>query len=135
MKIILSSLLLVLFLTSCSHLGLKTVRNSNHETSEDLDFDPEPARARAHNPGKVVSAKDTKTMEDINKAMEAYINRKDSKDLTKLCQDLRFDCYVDNKVFPAKRKKVKRSIPPFATGSKLGLHGEDRVQVRYEFFP
>ena len=85
--------------------------------------------------GIVVDAQDEKTLERMNVAVEAYVLKHQVKDFTKLCQDSRFDCFVEEKVFPKGKKKLARSVPPYASGSKMGLQGEVRVQVRYEFFP
>lgn len=117
----------------CSHV------KSNREEHQDLDFEPETQSKSADSPkpapARSLTAAETKTLEKMNTAMEDYVFRRDSKALTQYCQDLRFDCFVDNKAFPDKRKKQTRKNAPLATGSKFGLQGEDRVQVRYEFFP
>ncbi|XGC81798.1 hypothetical protein ACES2L_04785 [Bdellovibrio bacteriovorus] len=82
-----------------------------------------------------VDANDQKTLDNMTKAVEKYVLKKDIKQFTKLCKDKRFDCFVNEKPFPKNKKTVGRNVPPFASGSKMGLHGEERVQVRYDFYP
>ena len=139
---------LSLFLMSCATPNKKT---------EALDFDEPatktvvtPARAEkkrvtktetatttktSKSAGIVVDAQDEKTLARMNLAVEAYVLKHQTKDFTTLCQDPRFDCFVEDKLFPRGKKKTARSAPPFASGSKMGLQGEVRVQVRYEFYP
>ncbi|WP_081110920.1 hypothetical protein [Bdellovibrio bacteriovorus] len=83
----------------------------------------------------VVDGADVQTLEKMTKAVEAYVLKNQKDDLTKLCKDKRFDCFVDGKVYPKGKKSVKRTVPPYASGSKMGLQGETRVQVKYDFYP
>ncbi len=83
----------------------------------------------------VVGPQELALLENMNKAVELYVVKKQPQEFTKLCKDKRFDCFVDEKSFPTKKKKVARGLPPYASGSKMGLQGENRVQIRYEFFP
>jgi hypothetical protein len=117
---------------SCSHIKTAREDQIGKEVDQELAASTDPAKAK---PAKIVSPNDLATLEKMNRALEDYIHRKDSKELLKLCKDLRFDCYLDNKIYPKTRKLVKRNIQPYATGSKMGLHGENRIQIRYEFFP
>lgn len=126
------SLMFSLIGVSCSHI--KTAREDQISKEVDQEL-ASPYQADTKVDSKHVSSQDVQTLEKMNKAIEDYVHRKNSKEVTKLCKDLRFDCYLDNKIFPKGRKTVKRSLPPYATGSKMGTHGEDRVQMRYEFFP
>ncbi len=118
--------------TSCSHIKTARQDQVNKEVDQDLASLRDSSKFTT---AKVVSPQDIATLDKMNKALEDYIHRKDSKELLKICKDLRFDCYLDNKIYPQSRKKIKRTIQPYATGSKMGLHGEERVQIRYEFFP
>lgn len=86
-------------------------------------------------PGIVVDNKDLEVLEKMNKAVEMYVLKNEKKSFTGLCKDTRFDCYMNEKPFPKRKKKIIRNIPPYASGSKMGLQGENRVHVKYEFFP
>lgn len=94
-----------------------------------------PAVESARNAGIVVDPQDLAVLERMQKAVESYVHRGEKKQFNSLCKDKRFDCYVNEKPFPAKKKKVSRTVPPYASGSKMGLQGEERIQLRYEFFP
>lgn len=83
----------------------------------------------------VVGPLELAVLENMNKAVELYVVKKQPQEFTRLCKDKRFDCFVDEKTFPTKKKKAARGLPPYASGSKMGLQGEQRVQIRYEFFP
>lgn len=83
----------------------------------------------------VVDGSDVQTLEKMTKAVEAYVLKNQKDDFTKLCKDKRFDCFVDSKAYPKGKKSVKRTVPPYASGSKMGLQGETRVQVKYDFYP
>lgn len=91
----------------------------------------EPARSS----GIVVDPQDLAVLERMQKAVESYVHRGEKKQFNALCKDRRFDCFLNDKPFPAKKKKVPRAAPPYASGSKMGLQGEERIQLRYEFFP
>lgn len=108
----------------------------------DLDFDDAPESKAASSAKKetkpksiVVDTKDLQTLEKMNKAIEDYVLRKQTKSFTSLCKDKRFDCFVGEKLFPHGKKKISRTVPPYASGSKMGLQGEERVHVKYDFYP
>ncbi len=82
-----------------------------------------------------MDSKDLQTLEKMDKAIEAFVLKNDPKAFTKLCKEKRFDCQVDGKMFPAGKKKTSRTVPPYASGSKMGLRGEVRVHVKYDFYP
>lgn len=121
--------------------------------SKDLDFDDMPAEKKASSstkkkskaeaspdaggvvPGVVVDPQDLAMLERMTKAVESYIYKGEKKEFTTLCKDKRFDCFVDEKASPARKKKISRPLPPYASGSKMGLQGEKRIQLRYEFYP
>ena len=144
MKRVLILTLLTLTMASCAH-----------KKTQDLDFDDAPTTKRsatkkadksgakaesssaetARNSGIVVDPQDLAVLERMTKAVELYVHKGNKKEFTVLCKDKRFDCYVAEKLFPAKKKKTARAVPPYASGSKMGLQGEERVQVRYEFYP
>jgi hypothetical protein len=107
---------------------------ASKETKPVAKAAPEPSKA-AKPPSVVVGPEDLQVMEKMNKAVEAYVLKNEKKSFKSLCKDKRFDCYVDEKVFPAGRKKTVRTVPPYASGSKMGLQGETRVHVRYDFYP
>ena len=85
--------------------------------------------------GIVVDEKDLATLEKMNKAIEAFVLKNQTASFKSLCKDKRFDCFVDDALYPAGRKKSTRSVPPYASGSKMGLNGEKRVQARYDVYP
>lgn len=85
--------------------------------------------------GIVVDSKDLQALDKMTKAMEAYVIKGEKKSFTKLCNDKRFDCSVDEVAFPKGKKKISRTVPPYATGTKMGLQGEKRVHVKYDFYP
>lgn len=86
-------------------------------------------------PSVIVDSEDLEVLEKMNKAVESYVLKSDAKPFTELCKDKRFDCFIDEKKYPKQRKKILRTIPPYASGSKMGLQGEVRVHVRYDFYP
>ena len=83
----------------------------------------------------VVDQKDIQTLEKMDKALEAFVLKNEPKGFTTLCKDKRFDCYVGDALYPKSKKKTTRKVPPYASGSKMGLQGEQRVQARYDFYP
>lgn len=82
-----------------------------------------------------VGPKDLQTLEKMDKALEGFVLRNETKIFTSLCKEKRFDCYVGEVLYPKTKKKVARKVPPYASGSKMGLQGENRIQARYDFFP
>lgn len=126
---------------------------ASKKTQDDLDWKDAPKEKKAAAAPAPTKKKETSTLgkeiersvvvgpqelallENMNKAVELYVVKKQPTEFTKLCKDKRFDCFVDEKVFPTKKKKTARGLPPYASGSKMGLQGENRVQIRYEFFP
>ena len=138
MKRVIVLTLLTVVMASCAH----------KRKTQDLDFDDVPVTkksssskkteksgAKPEASGIVVDPQDLAALDRMTKAAELYVHKGDKKEFTALCKDKRFDCYVADKFFPAKKKKTARAIPPYASGSKMGLQGEERVQVRYEFYP
>lgn len=111
--------------------------------SSDLDFDDvksaqtkkqekqEPVKTS----GIVVGPKELQLLDKMNKAVESYVLKNEKAQFNKLCKDKRFDCFVDEKMYPTKKKKISRAVPPYASGSKMGLQGEQRVHVKYDFYP
>lgn len=96
------------------------------------------AKAAAATPATdsvVVDSSDLQIVDSMSVAVDDFVFKKKEEKFIQLCQDSRFDCYVDSKKFPAGKKKIKRSRPPYMTGSKMGLQDNKRVQVRYEFYP
>lgn len=85
--------------------------------------------------GIVVDAKDLQVLEKMNKAVEVFVLKNEKSEFMNLCKDMRFDCFVDEKSFPNRKKKILRKVPPYASGSKMGLQGETRVHVKYDFYP
>lgn len=82
-----------------------------------------------------VDPQDLQALDKMAKSLEAYVLKDQEAGFKKLCRDPRFDCFVDDVFYPKGKKKVTRSVPPYASGSKMGLKGEKRVHARYEFYP
>ncbi|KYG61644.1 hypothetical protein AZI86_18265 [Bdellovibrio bacteriovorus] len=82
-----------------------------------------------------VGPNDLRTLEKMDKALEGFVLRNETKIFTSLCKEKRFDCYVGDVLYPKTKKKVSRKVPPYASGSKMGLQGENRIQARYDFYP
>lgn len=85
--------------------------------------------------GIVVDSADVDMGNRMSRAVDAFVFKNQREEFTSLCKDERFDCYVNDKRYPKGRKKVKRKVPPFLSGSKMGLQGDERVRVRYNFYP
>ena len=118
-----------------------TVR-SKRDLPLDIGKDAKASPAPISEPAKptkttsvVVEPQDLAVLDKMNKAVEAYVLKNEQNSFKTLCKDKRFDCYVDEKKYPAKAKKIVRKVPPYASGSKMGLQGETRVHVRYDFYP
>lgn len=73
---------------------------------------------------------------EIYAAMDAFVFNKDEKRMLVFCKSTQVQCWLNDKRWPIgkklDRKKLKKS--PFMTGSKMGLRGDERVQIRWEFF-
>lgn len=82
-----------------------------------------------------VGAKELQMLEKMDKALEGFVLRNETKAFTSLCKEKRFDCFVSDVLYPKNKSKIKRKVPPYASGSKMGLQGENRVQARYDFYP
>ena len=85
--------------------------------------------------GIVVDNTDVELANRMTVAMDAFVFKNERTEFTKLCKDKRFDCLVDDKVFPTGKKKTKRKVPPFMSGAKNGIQGDTRVYVKYDFYP
>lgn len=136
---ILSLVAVVLTLSACA-LKTKTheisdVKEPKTTTAGAAKKGEKPTAELGKPVGIVVNTKDLQILEKMNKAVEAYVLKNETKSFIKLCKDKRFDCFVDDKDYPQNKKKISRSVPPYASGSKMGLQGEIRIQVRYDFYP
>lgn len=73
---------------------------------------------------------------EIYSAMDAFVFNKDEKRMLVFCKSTQVQCWLNDKKWPTgkklDRKKLQKS--PFMTGSKMGLRGDERVQIRWEFF-
>lgn len=133
MKKVLLIPLMILVIAACA--------GKNHESSAPILVDKpkrleKPAVVETTKTASVVvDVKDLQVLEKMNKAIEAYVLKKQKKEFMALCKDSRFDCFMDEKPFPKLKKKITRTLPPYASGSKMGLQGETRVHVRYDFYP
>lgn len=73
---------------------------------------------------------------EVYEAMDAFVFEGDEKGFSKFCNSEQVQCWVKDKKWPAKKKLNKKKLQktPFMTGSKMGLRGEERVQIRWEFY-
>ncbi len=83
----------------------------------------------------VVDPSDIEAEKKMSKAVDAFVFKKQVQELTQLCRDPRFDCYVNDRLFPVGRKLKTHKVPPFLSGAKMGLHDEQQVRVKYDFYP
>ncbi|WP_374078862.1 hypothetical protein [Bdellovibrio bacteriovorus] len=127
MKKNLSVVFVVLMLAACAtkpksnDAGWDDFKNSKSATSAKKS---EKASAEPAKPSSiVVDSKDLQSLEKMTKAIEAYVLKGEKKQFTSLCKDKRFDCFVDDKTYPKSKKKIARKVPPYASGSKMGLQG------------
>ncbi|WP_413584821.1 hypothetical protein [Bdellovibrio sp. HCB274] len=149
MKKILGLCVLAVLLSSCA-----TMKKNFCKCEEELDLPPEckpriiikkvpvpGAPAAKPQPqvktggGIVVQQSDVDLGDKMARAMDAYVFNNEADDFTNLCKDERFDCFVDDKRFPKERKRIKRKVPPFLSGSKMGLQDEKRIRIKYDFYP
>ncbi len=146
MKKVLGLCLLMLSLSSCATFK-KTFCNCEPE----LDLPPEckprviikkvpvpgtPATPQVKTGGGiVVQQADLELGDKMARAMDSYLFANDPTDFTNLCKDERFDCFVDDKRYPKDRKRIKRKVPAFLSGSKMGLQDEKRINIKYNFYP
>ncbi|MEK2688050.1 hypothetical protein [Bdellovibrio sp. GT3] len=143
--------IVVLFVAAMLLSSCASMKRSFCKCEEELDLPPEckprviykkvPGEPAAPKPqvktgaGIVVQPADLELGDKMARAMDAYVFSNESADFTALCKDERFDCYVDDKRFPKDRKRVKRKVPPFLSGSKMGLQDEKRIHIKYNFYP
>lgn len=139
MKKNLSVIFAVLMVAACAtkpksnNIGWDDFKDSKSSTSAKKS---EKAPAEPAKPSSiVVDSKDLQSLEKMTKAIEAYVLKGEKKQFTSLCKDKRFDCFVGDKAYPKSKKKITRTAPPYASGSKMGLQGEQRVHVKYNFYP
>ncbi|MDG0817832.1 hypothetical protein NWE73_15735 [Bdellovibrio sp. PAP01] len=121
----------------CSQGGNKEARStgSGAGSAEHSGKSSGDKTAPAKEAGIVVDSADIEMGNRMSKSVDAFVFKNQKDEFTALCKDERFDCYVNDKRFPQGRKKIKRKVPPFLSGSKMGLQGENRVRVKYDFYP
>lgn len=112
----------------------KTVskKSANKKSADKADKSTTQDKTEA---GIVVDNTDVELANRMTVAMDAFVFKNEKTEFTKLCKDKRFDCLVDEKVFPVGKKKTKRKVPPFMSGAKNGIQGDTRVYVKYDFYP
>lgn len=141
MRNILIALIAALLLSSCASMnkssstGSKESKSSNTGSVDHSAKSSTDKAAPAKESGIVVDNADIETGNRMAKAVDAYVFKNQKTEFTNLCKDARFDCFVNDKRFPKGRKKIKRNVPPFLSGSKMGLQGENRIRVKYDFYP
>lgn len=141
LNVFIASLVILSFILSgCMAMRPKSSTSAPRKTLKDVEVDesllaPPAASAGAKKAAIVVDTKDLESLNKMNKAVEDYVLKSDPKAFADICQQKTFDCFVGGKSFPASKKKIKRKVPPYASGSKMGLQGEERVQIKYDFYP
>jgi hypothetical protein len=136
---------LLLSLTSCASFK-QGFCNCQHEAPPVVQAAPK--AEKPSKPVKLVKKKKTKTTESIivdaddieqsnkmTKAVDAFVFKDEEDEFKALCAEKRFDCWVNEKRYPTGKAKIDRTVPPFLTGAKMGLRGEERVHVRFNFYP
>ncbi len=141
MRDVLLALTTALLLSSCASMNKSSVggresKSSNTTGAVDHSVKSSSEKtAPAKESGIVVDNADIDMGNRMAKAVDAYVFKNQKAEFTSLCKDVRFDCFVNDKRFPQGRKKIKRKVPPFLSGSKMGLQGENRIRVKYDFYP
>jgi hypothetical protein len=110
---------------SSEHSRLKEIK-STEKVSEKIN---------EKTPIIVVDQSDIEAEKKMSKAIDEFVFKKQAQRLTQLCRDPRFDCYINDRLFPIGRKLKTHKVPPFLSGSKMGLHDEQQVRVKYDFYP
>lgn len=120
--------------TSAPKTASKTTstKSASTKSSDKADKAGKTEKAEA---GILVDNADVELANRMTVAMDAFVFKNERTEFTKLCKDKRFDCIVDEKAFPVGKKKAKRKVPPFMSGSKNGIQGDTRVYVKYDFYP
>lgn len=132
MKIIFMAIIVSLTLFGCATNNSNSVKIKPEDNSKKIN------KATENTPKAksiVVDTADIQLLEKMNRAMGDYVLKNDRAAFENLCKDTRFDCFVEERLFPKKKKKIKRSVPPYASGSKMGLQEEERLNVKYNFYP
>lgn len=110
--------------TTQSKSSSKDTRNEKKSSSVEVANETNTDRAEAMLSGEVYEA------------MDAFVFKGDEKRMVEFCKSPQVQCWVQSKKWPAKkkldRKKLQKS--PFMTGSKMGLRGDERIQIRWEFY-
>lgn len=83
----------------------------------------------------VVDTDDMELANKMTKAVDNYVFKDEEEEFKALCEGPRFDCWVNEATYPKGKKKIARTVPPFLSGSKMGLRGDERIQVRFTFYP
>jgi hypothetical protein len=152
MRAFLSLLLLSLILNACATVDETPLTLDDEPSTSSPRTSSKPANSKSGNSkssnkadksdktekneaGIVVNNADVELANRMTVAMDAFVFKNEKTEFTTLCKDKRFDCSVDEKRFPAGKKKTKRKVPPFMSGSKNGIQGDHRVQVKYDFYP
>lgn len=139
---VLMTLLTLMLLSSCTTLkktfcdcvqGSKEVKSAPADHTKVIEKNQNAAAGK--DSGIVVDSSELELGNRMTKAVDVFVFKNQREDFTALCKDERFDCFVNDKKFPSGRKKIKRKVPPFLSGSKMGLQGENRIRVRYNFYP
>ena len=121
-----------LLIASCSGLKKRseTSTSATHSSGSSIADKPEKSpKPVSVNPG------DIELTDKMQAAMDNYVFKDEKNEFANLCKDIRFDCTLDGKRFPKGKKKIRRKIPPFMSGSKTGVVGDQRVLLKYNFYP
>lgn len=135
-KIFLASIA-ILLLSSCASFKkyFCDCNQSSNKENKSSTAEHTPKTSSNKEAGIVVDSADIEMGNRMSRAIDAYVFKNEKEDFTTLCNDNHFDCYLNEKRFPKDRKKIKRKVPPFTSGSKMGLQGETRIRLKYDFYP
>lgn len=144
MKLIVKYLFIVscfFILTSCATLKNMICDCSDVSTSSREKTKTVKSASKAELPAEPVIALEVNEAQemlagDIYTAMDAFVFKNENKKILIFCQSNQVQCWLNEKKWP-KGKKLDRKIlkkSPYMTGSKMGLRGESRIQIRWEFY-
>lgn len=109
--------------------------SEHHRVSESRAAEKSSERIPEKSANIVVDSDDIAAGHAMLKAVDSYVFKNQKDDFLRLCQDPRFDCFVNDKRFPRGRKKTKRRVPPYMSGSKMATQDEKQFRVKYDFYP
>ena len=122
-------------LCDCSQTRDAHSVSEHHRMSESRASEKSSERIPEKAANIVVDSDDIAAGHAMLKAVDSYVFKNQKDEFLRLCQDPRFDCFVNEKRFPKGRKKIKRKVSPYMSGSKLGTQDDKQIRVKYDFYP